>query len=179
VVRRPAGFTLWELIWTLLVASVVLGLGVPSLRTVLLDGRRTADVNGFVLAVQLARSEAAKRGRPVVLCQSFEGESCGYSERYDAGWLVFVNEDDKNPPQRSPDEPLLWVHQPQLEGTITGNREVFEFRPFLVRSTNGTLTFCDARGPASARAVIVSYTGRPRVAAVDPRGDPLRCAGFP
>jgi type IV fimbrial biogenesis protein FimT len=177
--RRSAGFTLWELIWTLLVAGVLLGLAVPSLRTVTLDARRIADVNGFVVAVQLARSEAAKRGRPVVLCQTFDRSRCGLSERYEAGWIVFVNEDDVSPPQRSPEEALLWVHQPRIEGTILGNREVFEFRPFRTRSTNGTLTFCDARGPEAARAVIVSYTGRPRVAAVDPRGAPLQCAGFP
>lgn len=177
--RTSAGFSLWELIWTLLVAGVVLGLGVPNLRWLALDGRRTADVNGFVLAVQLARSEAAKRGRPVVLCQTFDLTSCGLSERYDAGWLVFVNEDDVSPPQRSPAEALLWVHQPAMEGTIRGNREIFEFRPFRTRSTNGTLVFCDSRGPESARAVIVSYTGRPRVSSVDPRGGPLQCAGFP
>jgi type IV fimbrial biogenesis protein FimT len=177
--RSSAGLTLWELLCTLLIAGVVLGLGVPSFHSFVLDARRIADVNGFVRAAHLARSEAVKRAQPVVLCQSFDGLTCGNSERYDAGWIVYVDTDQARPPQRSPDEPLLWAHAPRTLGSIRGNREIFEFRPFLVRSTNGTLTFCDERGPSAARAVIVSYTGRPRTAAVDPAGNPLQCAGFP
>jgi type IV fimbrial biogenesis protein FimT len=176
---NASGLTLWELLCTLLIAGVVFGLGVPSFHAFVLDTRLLVDVNGFVRAVQLARSEAAKRGEPVVLCQSFDGLTCGNSNDYDAGWIVFVNTDDVRPLQRSPTEPLLWVHVPRIAGTIRGNREIFEFRPFLTRSTNGTLTFCDERGPQAARAVIVSYTGRPRSDGVDPSGKPLTCAGFP
>jgi type IV fimbrial biogenesis protein FimT len=176
---NSAGFTLWELLCALLVAGIVVGLGVPSLHAFVLDARLIADVNGFVRSVQLARSEAAKRGAPVVLCQSFDGLRCGNSGRYDTGWIVFANEAEDRPPQRSSDEPLLWAHQPRMRGTIRGNREIFEFRPFLARSTNGTLTFCDERGPTAARAVIVSYTGRPRTDAVDSSGSPLVCADLP
>jgi type IV fimbrial biogenesis protein FimT len=146
-----------------------------------LDARRTADVNGFVLAVQLARNEAAKRGVPAVVCASADRLHCTDPKvRYDGGWIVFVNEDDIRPPDRSPAEPLLYAHQPALLGTITANRPAFEFWPFHTRrSTNGTVVFCDARGPSAARAVIVSYTGRPRVDSVDPDGEPLQCAGLP
>jgi type IV fimbrial biogenesis protein FimT len=179
--RGPAGFTLWELLWTMLIASVALGVGVPSFRTFALDARRTADVNAFVLAVQLARSEAAKRGRPVVVCGSADRQSCtGPKLQLDMGWIVFVNEDEVRPPQRSAAEPLLYVRQAALRGTITANRELFEFWPFLDRrSTNGTVVFCDARGASAARAVIVSYTGRPRVDSAAASGGPLPCAAAP
>jgi hypothetical protein len=40
---------------------------------------------------------------------------------------------------------------------------------------NGTIVFCDARGSAHARAIIISHTGRPRVAQRDADGKPLRC----
>jgi type IV fimbrial biogenesis protein FimT len=177
---RERGLTLWELLCTLAVAGVLAALGGPSFRAVVLDGRRTADINAFVLAVQLARSEAAKRGKPVVLCPSLDGQHCaGDKGSYGAGWLVFVNVDDERPPQRADNEPLLYVHTPEMAGSISGNRELFEFRPFRKRSTNGTLVFCDARGSASARAVIVSYTGRPRVDSIDAGGRPLPCAGLP
>ena len=89
--------------------------------------------------------------------------------------MVFVNLDDEYPPRRSPAEPLLYMHTPELEGTIVGNRPYYEFRPGR-RSTNGTTVFCDARGTPAARAVVVSYTGRPRVATRDADGRPLRCA---
>ena len=93
---------------------------------------------------------------------------------------MFVNEDNVRPPQRSAAEPLLYVHDPEITGTIVANRDAFEFWPFhQQRSTNGTAVFCDARGSSAARAVIVSYTGRPRVDSVGPGGEALRCAGLP
>jgi len=174
------GMTLWELMFTLAIASTVIGLGVPSLRQFTLDARRTADINAFVVAIQLARSEAAKRARSVIVCKTVDRVRCGGDDiDYDAGWMVFVNEDDVAPPARSAAEPLLFAHEPRLEGSIASNRPLYEFRAYRRRSTNGTVTFCDARGAGAARAVIVSYTGRPRTASVGPGNRPLVCAALP
>ena len=152
--------------------------GIPAFRTFLLDARQTADVNSWILAVQIARSEAAKRGRPVIVCKTDDTLRCGDAGLpVDAGWMVYVNLDDESPPQRSATEPLLYVHAAELTGTVTTNRRYYEFRPGR-RSTNGTTVFCDRRGAPAAKAVIVSYTGRPRVARVDADGRPLRCAAL-
>lgn len=173
-----SGLSLWELLCTLGVTGVVLGLAVPSFRYALLDARLTADINGFISAVQLARSEAAKRGEAIVLCKTADGLSCGDDAlRYDAGWMVFANTDGVRPPERSAGEPLLLRYQPRSQGSISANRRLFEFRAFGWRSTNGTVTFCDADG--RARAVIVSYTGRPRVADIGPGARALICADLP
>ena len=174
-----AGYTLLELMVTVALGAILVGLAVPPMRTWVLDARRVTDVNALVHSVQLARNEAAKRRRPVVLCKTEDRVNCGGDDvRWDAGWMVFANEDGQSPPARSADEPLLWAHQPALQGTITGNRASFQFRPFLWRSTNGTITFCDERGVAAARAVIISYTGRPRVSDRGPKR-PLVCAKGP
>jgi type IV fimbrial biogenesis protein FimT len=176
--RRLRGFTLWELLCTLSIAAVALTAGIPAFRSFLLDARLTADVNGWVLAVQIARSEAAKRGRPVIVCRTDDTWRCGGSDLPgDAGWMVYVNVDDEYPPRRSPSEPLLYVHDPDITGTVISNRPYFEFRVGR-RSTNGTTVFCDQRGAAAAKAVIVSYTGRPRVDRVDADRRPLTCAGL-
>ena len=173
---RGAGFTLWELLCTVAVVGIGLGLAVPSFTEFLLDARRTADINAFVLAVQLARSEAAKRGWSVIVCATADRSQCGGAEaRFELGWMVYVNLDEQYPPQRAADEPLLYAHTPELAGTIRSNRPYYEFRVSR-RSINGTVVFCDRRGVASARAVIVSYTGRPRVGERDADGQPLRCA---
>ena len=174
--RHDLGLTLWELLWTLAIAATLLGAGIPAFTDVVLDGRRTADVNALVLAVQLARSEAAKRGRPVIVCKTADRRRCGGAEmRVGAGFMVFVNLDDRYPPERSAGEPLLYTHATELKGTIVSNRPFYEFRPGR-RSTNGTVVFCDRRGAPAARAVIVSYTGRPRVDRRDGDGRPLQCA---
>jgi type IV fimbrial biogenesis protein FimT len=172
--------TLWELMLALAIAAIVIGLGVPNLQRFALDSRLTADINAFVAAIQLARSEAAKRGRSVVLCKTVDRVRCGGADiRYDAGWMVFVNDDDLSPPARSATEPLLLAYAPTIAGSIVSNRPLYEFRAYRRRSTNGTVTFCDARGARAARAVIVSYTGRPRVAAEGPGNEPLTCAALP
>ncbi len=171
------GLTLWELLWVLAIAGTIMAWSVPEFSGFLLNARRTADINAFVTAVQLSRSEAVKRGRPVVLCKTLDREACADNGvRFDSGWMVFVDIDDSQLPSRSPDEDLLFFHLPQIAGTITANRRLFEFRPFGWRSTNGTVTFCDRRGSAQARAVIVSYTGRPRVSGQGPGGRKLACA---
>ena len=173
--RRSQGFTLWELLLALGITGVALTAGIPTFHTFVLDARLTADVNAWVLAVQLARSEAAKRGRPVIVCKTEDTRRCGASMPGESGWMVYVNLDDDYPPQRSATEPLLYMHVSELNGTVTSNRPYYEFRPDR-RSTNGTIVLCDARGTAAARAVIVSYTGRPRVSRVDANGRALRCA---
>ncbi len=176
---RPAGFTLWELLVTLTVAAVVVGLAAPAFQGVALDTRRTAAVNAFVTAVQLARSESAKRGRPVVLCATADTLACGDGGDYGRGWMVFVDLDEARPVARAPDEPLLWTYAPPGPGPIHSNRARYEFRPFRRRSTNGTVTFCDRRGAEHARAVIVSYTGRPRTDGRGPGGRRLTCPALP
>jgi type IV fimbrial biogenesis protein FimT len=155
------------------VAAAILGSGVPALRALLLDAALTADVNAWVLAVQVARSEASKRGRPVIVCGTPDGVQCGGA--LDSGWMVFVNVDDDHPPRRSSADPLLYSHGVEIEGSIVSNRPFYEFRVGR-RSTNGTVVFCDARGASAARAVIVSYTGRPRVDRRDGSRRPLSCA---
>ena len=174
--NRCRGVTLLELLIVLMVAAVLAAAAIPGLDAFILNARRTADVNGFVTAVQLARSEAFKRGRPVILCKTADGTGCGDSDvDFHQGWMVFVNDDGDNPPRRDADEPQLFAYQPGTTGSITANRRLFEFRPFGRRSTNGTVTFCDRRGAEQARAVVVSFTGRPRVTRNGPGLPPLVC----
>lgn len=174
---RSSGYTLLELLVTLMLTVVLLSLGVPGLRELGLDARRTADVNAFVSAIQFARSESLKRSRAVVLCHTADGVACaGAREPYDLGWMVFVDVDGDNPPRRDSGEELLLHYTPVIEGSIRSNRAHYVFRPYYRRSTNGTVVFCDIRGPLAARAVIVSYTGRPRAAATTAAGGSLSCA---
>jgi type IV fimbrial biogenesis protein FimT len=65
-----SGFTLWELLITLVVAGILFGVGVPNMMELQRNGLVTAAANQLVTGVLAARAEAVKRQVPVVLCAS-------------------------------------------------------------------------------------------------------------
>jgi len=173
---RAAGFSLLELMVTLSVAGIVLGLGAPALNGMLLDSQRTVAVNSFVHSIYLARVTAANQGRTVSICRSVDGETCSNgTANWQQGWIVFVNSDRDDPPVRDADEPILLVQEPWRGGTVTSNRRSYSFRPYQHAVINGSLVFCDRRGPTQARAIIINIAGRPRIATRDSDNRPLRC----
>lgn len=175
---RHRGFSLLEFLVVALIVATALAAGVPAMSWLIQDAQRTADINALVTSIQLARSESAKRSLPVVLCKTADRRNCGDSSvQYEQGWMVFVDEDGDDPPELDAGEQLLYAYRPRIVGTIRSNRARYTFRPYFRRSTNGTIIFCDRRGTGAARAVIVSYTGRPRVADLGPGGRSLICAG--
>ena len=59
---RALGFTLLELMVTITVAAMVLGLGVPSFVDLIRNNRAATNVNELLTAFSIARSESIKRG---------------------------------------------------------------------------------------------------------------------
>lgn len=170
------GFTLLESIIALSVAAVLLGVAVPAFRGLWLDSQRTVAVNAVVHGIFLARSTAVQRGGTVSICRSFDGQTCSNgTANWQHGWMVFVNLDQDEPPVRDTSEPVLLSQAAWREGTITSNRRSYSFRSHYNRVINGTLVFCDRRGPAQARAIVINNAGRPRIARQQSDGRPLRC----
>jgi type IV fimbrial biogenesis protein FimT len=159
---RTAGFTALELLITIAIGALLLTLGAPAFTAIVLDARQTAAVNRFVHGMHVARHEALKSEADVVVCRSTTGRQCVYSGTWDAGLIVFVNRDRDSPPRVDAGEPVLQYEPGFALRPIVANRTAFIFRPWGLRSVNGTLTFCDQRGREHAKAVVVSYTGRPR-----------------
>jgi len=172
--QRSTGYTLLELLVTLAVGAMLLALAVPAFTHLVLDSRLTSAVNRFVHGVYVARHEALKYGADVTLCRSASGKQCVQAGRWETGFIVFVNRDRDDPPRVDSGEPILQVEGRLPAGAILANRSAFVFRPWG-RSVNGTLTFCDRRGNPRARAVVVSYTGRPRAASAAEANGALKC----
>lgn len=89
-----AGFTLPELIIALAISAILLGLALPSFRSLMGDSKMTSTTNSLVFALQTARSEAIKRSTPVALCASAtplaDDASCDGSS-YGDGWIVYAD----------------------------------------------------------------------------------------
>jgi type IV fimbrial biogenesis protein FimT len=172
---KAAGTTLLELLTVLAVVAVLATLAVPGFQTFALDNRRASVVNGFLHNVFLARSEAVKRGEVASVCPSSDGQRCDPGLDWSVGWIVFANHDRDEPPVRDAAEELIITSRGSPGVSITSNRRAYSFRPMGQAVVNGTVVFCDARGSAHARAIIISRSGRPRVAQRDADGKPLRC----
>ncbi|HZD51803.1 MAG TPA: GspH/FimT family pseudopilin [Woeseiaceae bacterium] len=169
------GYSLLELVMTIALAALILALGLPSFGSLVADKRLVAETNALFHAFHLARKASIARRRAVSLCPGTDSSGCTASTDWSAGWILFVNRDRDDPPQVDAGEPVLETHGVDERVRIVANRRGFTLRSTELRATNGTLVVCDRTGRAEARALVVSYTGRPRAAREDRRGDPYDC----
>ena len=89
--RHVAGFTLIELMVTLVLIVVIMALAAPSFATFQRNSELTSTTNTMLSSLTAARSEAMKRGRNVTLAP-IDGSS------WDSGWIVFVDTDGSGTP---------------------------------------------------------------------------------
>jgi type IV fimbrial biogenesis protein FimT len=87
---RQTGFTIIELMVSLLVLSILFAAAVPSFREFTRNNRVIAAQNDLITAINLARSEALKRSSPVTVCASEDGENCSDDTDWSKGWIVTV-----------------------------------------------------------------------------------------
>jgi type IV fimbrial biogenesis protein FimT len=83
--------TMVELMVTVSIAGLLLAIGVPSYRYVTNSNRVSAEVNGLLMDMQFARSEAIKEGRPVTVCASAAAQQCDPTVNWQNGWIVFMD----------------------------------------------------------------------------------------
>lgn len=89
--KKYTGFTLVELMITIAIISVLLVVGLPSLKTFMQGNQLVASTNELISAFHVARSEAIKRNNTVTICESTDGTSCTTTGNWNNGWIVFVD----------------------------------------------------------------------------------------
>lgn len=163
------GFTLIELMVTLSVVSVVLAFGVPSFQTLIQNNRMSSKINELVADVNLARSEAIKRGSPVTFCKgnaSATDCSTDSSAPWTSGWIVFLDKNGNISVDASTDM-VLRVHGAltglsSLKYNVSLKRINFDADGFT--NNIGTFTFCDSRN--QPKGLKLANTGRLRSATI-------------
>ncbi|MCC5810799.1 MAG: GspH/FimT family pseudopilin [Ectothiorhodospiraceae bacterium] len=165
---RNTGLSLIELVVVLLVVTVLAAVALPSFGRLASEQRLVTASNQLLTAIHLARSEAVRRGERVTLCASTDGQTCASSAGYHDGYIVFVGPPDANLSTPGGEAPLfVATASPQL--LITGNGSMRDYVSYVstgsTRQLNGalqmgTLRLCDGQ---SARRIVVSRTGRPRI----------------
>lgn len=91
--RPGSGFSLIELIATLAVLAVLLGLAVPTMRLFILNQRVRNAAFDLSSALQFARSEAAKRNGDVTITPAAAGWQAGWTTTYVADGSVLQQHD--------------------------------------------------------------------------------------
>ncbi|MEO7065894.1 MAG: GspH/FimT family pseudopilin [Rhodanobacter sp.] len=84
------GFTLIELMVTLVIMAILMAFALPSFRDTIRRGHVSSSSNALLAALSYARSEAISRSQLVSMCASTDGTTCSGSKAYELGWLVYT-----------------------------------------------------------------------------------------
>jgi type IV fimbrial biogenesis protein FimT len=159
------GVTLIELMITVAILSVLIGLAVPTFDSVRLSSKLRSYSNELVAGALLARSEAIKRNSVVKLCvMNADGDDCQNSTDWENGWLIF--HDANNDDTLDAGETLIAVHPAATTGyKLDGSAAVLAFEGDGVGSTTFTMTVCRATPSVGdqERMITVSASGTTNV----------------
>jgi type IV fimbrial biogenesis protein FimT len=171
------GLTLIELMVAMAILVVVLSIGLPSVDGIGNSSRLSSTSNELSGALQLARAEAVRRNRNVVMCRSDDLATCASGSVW-RGWIVFsdANGDDQangtdeiirtgtlaaSPEVRG--SPAIASRSDRITFLSTGVARADDVRALL----NATLAVCVAstRPPENTREINVAFGSRTMVRA--------------
>jgi type IV fimbrial biogenesis protein FimT len=169
ICRRSAGFTLVELLVTVVVLSILLGLAVPAFRTFMQNDQQWVQQNNLVLALNAARSEAIKQDvfGGVQVCSSTDGATCTGTP-WNQGWIVLPSVNSFNPAAAPKPLQVIGALPPGTTLNEANGNLSLTFLSSGVLNT-GLLAnpaapvafkMCDSRGAAHARYLQVNLMGR-------------------
>ena len=167
--NKSTGFTLIDLLVTVAIASIVLTLGVPAFQTIIHNNRMVTETNGLVSALNLARSEAIKRGVRVTVCkvrnQNLNNCTRNASINWENGWLVFADLNSNG--RYNGGEPIIQGYEALTGGNTlrTGNsyKNFVSYLPSGRVNNSDTFRLCDDRGTSKGRSIVINAVGRVRV----------------
>lgn len=155
--KKMHGFTLLELLITVAIMSIMVTAGLPSFQAIIEGSRLTSAANSMVSALQLARMEAIKQHKSVLVIKKTNWEN---------GWNVFVDSNGDNS-QDSTTEPTLTSFD--KVGSAMTVKTSGTFNNYAGYGANGrsnaggNFAFCSSSNTQDFRTVVVALTGRVHV----------------
>jgi len=186
--KKNTGFTLIELMVTLVIVGILVVAGGPLLSTTLQGGQLVASTNEVVSALSITRSSALKLNRKVTMCVSSDGKTCLSSGKWQQGWIVFVDSNGDrlgtgtacSSAASINSDCLLRVHDKiddsrlTITGVLDSNSLAIQWLTFTSRglpkngsaSLSGVFSICTFEKGSSdvaSRTVVLSLPGRARI----------------
>lgn len=163
------GFTLMELMVTISIAAILLSVAIPSFTPTIASNRLTTYANELVTALNLARSEAVKRGLRITLCKSTNGSSCTGTDNWSQGWIIFTDQNN-NAAYDSSTETILRVQVNSASAvTMVGNTNIANYISYVATGQSqltsgafqaGTIKVCDDRTGNVGINIVLNSVGR-------------------
>lgn len=167
---KLSGFTLIEVMVTMVVAVILIMIGGPNISLLVKNNRMSALQGDLISAFALARSTAVTRGNSATICASNPASTqCkrGSQARiWNNGWLIFNDIDNDGLVDRGeevlavkndmPQEAVLSLSASRRRVSFDSEGSAFGFSSQFV--------FCDSRGDSDKTGLILSNSGRSRVA---------------
>jgi type IV fimbrial biogenesis protein FimT len=157
---RDQGFTLTELLVAMAIGALLLTLAAPGFTRHRGEASLRAASNETLAALQLARRIALARGQSVTVCPSADGIACSFAG---SEWLLFANAPGGVDSRREGADQLLQRWTLPRGVVVTGTRGYAAFQPRPGAATTVTFQFCHSAAPATALAIVLSQSGRPRI----------------
>ncbi|MGK0674474.1 MAG: GspH/FimT family pseudopilin [Halothiobacillaceae bacterium] len=188
---HAAGFTLLELMVSLAVLGILLGIVVPSFMSTMANTRLTTAANELLAAIQYTRAEAIRRNVRVTLCKArHTSDQCEPATSWSNGWMSFTDPTTQTPPQVEAGSPILarggghFAPDIVITGQSNGATALYvSFTPDGASKLmdggllNGKIRVCSTsrslKDNERARDIVINGTGR---AAIErPTGIPPTC----
>jgi type IV fimbrial biogenesis protein FimT len=94
--KKYSAFTLLEVLITVAIISVLALVAFPSFTSYSQNSAMVANTSALLGSLKLARSEAITRGNRVSICASEDGSSCSSNDRWEDGWVMWVDASSDN-----------------------------------------------------------------------------------
>ena len=175
-VARAPGYTLLEMLIALAIIALLATMMGPNMIGVVERNRKASALSDTFGMLGMARSEAVNQQTTVALCPTTDQASCSGSD-WEYGWLLFVD-DGAGAGGTAADgdingtETLLRIGQASTGAVTIRTRNFtdagaisFDLDGLAVE--RGTIVICDDNGPSQASAVVLNFSGQPRLAGDD------------
>lgn len=165
--RSETGFTIIELLVTVVVVGILAALAMPSFQDLVRKRNATTVAETFVSDMRFARSESLKRTTPVTVCQSSNSATCSaVAGAWVTGWITFIDFNGNGAVDM--DDTLLRVQTSpagivSIQNNLASDRRFFTYQANgIARAANQTFFIVPngANGANMRRLVCVSVSGR-------------------